>query len=56
METTKEYVIPDGDLVQVEEMGRKKERFSLRSKGDCGQDKVIEEILIALFCKGHCLW
>ena len=56
METTKEYVIPDGDLAQVEEMGRKKaEILSEIKKVIVGQDKVIEEILIALFCKGHCL-
>jgi MoxR-like ATPase len=56
METTKEYVIPDGDLAQVEEMGRKRaEILSEIKKVIVGQDKVIEEILIALFCKGHCL-
>ena len=56
METTKEYTIPDGDLAQVEEMGRKKaEILSEIKKVIIGQDKVIEEILIALFCKGHCL-
>jgi MoxR-like ATPase len=56
MEKTKEYVIPDGDLAQVEEMGRKKaEILSEIKKVIVGQDKVIEEILIALFCKGHCL-
>ena len=56
METTKEYMIPDGDLAQVEEMGRKKaEILSEIKKVIVGQDKVIEEILIALFCKGHCL-
>jgi MoxR-like ATPase len=56
METTSEYVIPDGDLAQVEEMGRKKaDILSEIKKVIVGQDKVIEEILIALFCKGHCL-
>jgi MoxR-like ATPase len=56
METTNEYVIPDGDLAQVEEMGRKKaEILSEIKKVIVGQDKVIEEILIALFCRGHCL-
>ena len=56
MEATNEYVIPDGDLAQVEEMGRKKaEILSEIKKVIVGQDKVIEEILIALFCKGHCL-
>ncbi len=56
MEAAKEYVIPDEDLAQVEEMGRKKaEILSEIKKVIVGQDKVIEEILIALFCKGHCL-
>jgi MoxR-like ATPase len=56
MEAAKEYVIPDGDLAQVEEMGRKRaEILSEIKKVIVGQDKVIEEILIALFCKGHCL-
>ena len=56
MEAANEYVIPDGDLAQVEEMGRKKaEILSEIKKVIVGQDKVIEEILIALFCKGHCL-
>ena len=56
MEATKEYTIPDEDLAQVEEMGRKKaEILSEIKKVIVGQEKVIEEILIALFCKGHCL-
>ena len=56
MEAAKEYVIPDEDLAQVEEMGRKKaEILSEIKKVIVGQDKVIEEILIALFCRGHCL-
>ncbi|HSB05470.1 MAG TPA: MoxR family ATPase [Thermodesulfobacteriota bacterium] len=56
MEAAKEYLIPDEDLAQVEEMGRKKaEIVSEIKKVIVGQDKVIEEILIALFCKGHCL-
>lgn len=56
MEATKEYVIPDEDLAQVEEMGRKKtEILSEIKKVIVGQEKVIEEVLIALFCKGHCL-
>jgi MoxR-like ATPase len=37
-------------------MGRKKrELISEIKKVIVGQDKVIEEILIALFCRGHCL-
>ncbi len=56
MEAAKEYTIPDEDLAQVEEMGRKKtEILSEIKKVIVGQEKVIEEILIALFCKGHCL-
>ena len=57
MEAAKEeYSISDADLAQVEEMGRKKaEIISEIKKVIVGQDKVIEEILIALFCRGHCL-
>jgi MoxR-like ATPase len=56
MEATKEYTIPDEDLARVEEMGQKKaEILSEIRKVIVGQDKVIEEVLIALFCKGHCL-
>jgi len=56
MEAAKEYLIPDEDLTQVEEMGQKKgEIVSEIKKVIVGQDKVIEEILIALFCRGHCL-
>jgi MoxR-like ATPase len=56
MEAAKEVVIPDEDLAQVEEMGRKKaEILSEIKKVIVGQERVIEEILVALFCKGHCL-
>ena len=56
MEAAKENHISDEDLTQVEEMGRKKaEIISEIKKVIVGQDKVIEEILIALFCRGHCL-
>jgi len=56
MEALRENYIPDEDLTQVEEMGRKKaEIISEIKKVIVGQDKVIEEILIALFCRGHCL-
>ena len=56
MEAAKEIVIPDEDLAQVEEMGRKKaEILSEIKKVIVGQEKVIEEILVALFCRGHCL-
>lgn len=56
MEAAKEYQLSDADLTQVEEMGRKKSDIvSEIKKVIVGQDKVIEEILIALFCRGHCL-
>ena len=56
MEAAKDPLLSDVDLAQVEEMGRKKvEIISEIKKVIVGQDKVIEEILIALFCRGHCL-
>src|SRR3989337_4204793 len=56
MEALREYKISDTDLAQVEEMGRKKaEIVSEIRKVIIGQERVIEEILMALFCKGHCL-
>ncbi len=56
METVKECILTDEDLSQVNEMGKKKaEIVSEIKKVIVGQDKVIEEILIALFCRGHCL-
>src|SRR4030042_1627592 len=56
MEAAKDYKLSDVDLAQVEEMGKKKaEIISEIKKVMVGQDKVIEEILIALFCRGHCL-
>lgn len=56
MEAVRDYSISDDDLAQVEEMGqRKAEITSEIKKVIVGQDKVIEEILIALFCRGHCL-
>ncbi len=56
MEALREDRISDQDLVQVEEMGRKRAAvISEIKKVIVGQDKVIEEILIALFCRGHCL-
>jgi MoxR-like ATPase len=56
MEAAKEYQVSDEDLSQVDEMGQKKSEVALEMKKVIvGQDKVIEEILIALFCKGHCL-
>ena len=56
MEAAREYQLSDADLAQVEEMGRKKaEIISEIRKVIVGQGRVIEEILIALFCRGHCL-
>lgn len=56
MEATNESQLSDADLDRAEEMGRKKrEIISEIKKVIVGQDKVIEEILIALFCRGHCL-
>ena len=52
----KEYPITDADLSRAQEMGRKKNEITAEiKKVIIGQDKVIEEILIALFCRGHCL-
>jgi len=54
--TEKEHPISDADLARAEEMGRKKSEITGEiKKVIIGQDKVIEEILIALFCRGHCL-
>ena len=48
--------ISDEDLARVEEMGRKKAEITAEiQKVIIGQEKVIEEILVALFCRGHCL-
>ena len=56
MEAARENHGSDEDLIQVDEMGRKKVGIiSEIKKIIVGQDKVIEEILIALFCRGHCL-
>src|SRR5512143_50930 len=56
MEAIKEYPLSDADLAHVEAMGHKKaEIISEIKKMIVGQDEVIEEILIALFCRGHCL-
>ena len=56
MEAAKEVALTDRDLAQVDEMGKRKtEIISEIKKVIVGQDKVIEEILIALFCRGHCL-
>src|SRR4030065_272085 len=56
MEAAREYQIPKEDLAQVEEMCEKKAEITAEiKKVIVGQEKVIEEILIALFCRGHCL-
>jgi len=56
MEAAGAYQWSDADLAQVEEMGREKaEIISEIRKVIVGQSRVIEEILIALFCRGHCL-
>jgi MoxR-like ATPase len=56
LETTKEHQISDEDLAQAEEMASKKTEVTAEiKKVIVGQEKVIEEILIALFCRGHCL-
>ena len=46
----------DQELAAIEEFGQKRRtmRAEIR-KVIVGQDKVIEEVLIALFSKGHCL-
>jgi len=56
MEAAREHLIPGEELAQVEEMGqRKAEILSEIKKVIVGQEKVIEEVLVALFCRGHCL-
>ena len=56
MEAAMEQQISDEDLARVEEMGKKKTEIASEiKKVIIGQENVIEEILIALFCRGHCL-
>jgi MoxR-like ATPase len=56
METAMEAQVTDEDLAHVEEMGRKRAEIVREiHKVIIGQEKVIEETLIALFCRGHCL-
>lgn len=56
MEAVKTYQLSDEDISRVEEMEEKRSHLvSEIKKVIVGQDKVIEEILIALFCRGHCL-
>ncbi len=55
-ETSEGFQGADQDLVQAEEMRKKKSEIEAEiKKVIVGQEKVIEEILIALFCRGHCL-
>src|SRR3972149_7139212 len=56
MESAKEDQLWDAEVAQVAEMGRiKSQIISEIRKVLVGQSMVIEEILIALFCRGHCL-
>ena len=56
MESAKEDQLSDAEVAQVAEMGRiKSQIISEIRKVLVGQSMVIEEILIALFCRGHCL-
>src|SRR5512147_1985875 len=56
MEAIRDDQAPDEDLAQVEEMCRTKAEITAEiKKVIVGQEKVIEEILIALFCRGHSL-
>lgn len=56
MEALRENHIADEDLTQAEELVKKKaEILAEIKKVIIGQEPVIEEILIALFCRGHCL-
>jgi MoxR-like ATPase len=50
-----ESQIPDEDLAQAEEMKKKKAEITAEIKKVIVGQEVIEEILIALFCRGHCL-
>jgi hypothetical protein len=56
MEALREEVVSDEDLAQVEELSKSKGAITSEiKKVIVGQEKAIEEILIALFCRGHCL-
>ncbi len=54
--TMEDTQLLDQELAAIEEFGQKRRtmRAEIR-KVIVGQDKVIEEVLIALFSKGHCL-
>lgn len=56
MEAAIKDQMSDQELAQVEEMGRKRAEIMQEiRKVIIGQDKVIDEILIALFSRGHSL-
>ncbi|MBI5439640.1 MAG: AAA family ATPase [Deltaproteobacteria bacterium] len=56
MEALLESPASELDLARAEEMGRRKAEIMAEiGKVIVGQEKVVEEILIALFCRGHCL-
>jgi len=56
MEKEMDAVTADEDLAHVAEMRAIKTRITAEiGKVIVGQEKVIDEILIALFCRGHCL-
>jgi MoxR-like ATPase len=56
MNPDRENQISDEDLAQAEEMAGERAKIAAEiKKVIVGQDKVIEEILVALFCRGHCL-
>ena len=56
MGTEMNGVTTDEDLARVAEMRAIKTRIAAEiGKVIVGQEKVIDEILIALFCRGHCL-
>lgn len=56
MEAIREDSMNGEDLLRVEEVCQKKlEIMREIKKVIVGQEKVIEEILISLFCRGHCL-
>jgi MoxR-like ATPase len=56
MERASNALTSDEDLAQVEEMGATRAQIAAEiGKVIVGQDAVIDEILTALFCRGHCL-
>ena len=53
---TDEAQLLDQELEAIEEFGRKRRTMLAEiRKVIVGQDKVIDEVLIALFSRGHCL-